>query len=93
MEEVGGGSGDPKPRRAPAQEALEPVPRIWARPPDPAAMIREEFTGGKPWAKYYAHGGPFPLAPSWIESRLEQEGVFSTARCMDSESFEQPCFA
>ena len=38
-------------------------------------MIREEFSGGKPWAPYYAHGDPFPLAPSWIESCLEQEGV------------------
>ena len=38
-------------------------------------MIRGEFCGGKPWARYYAHGDPFPLAPGWIESCLEMEGV------------------
>lgn len=38
-------------------------------------MIRQEFSGGKPWARYYAHGDPFPIAPSWIESCLKSEGI------------------
>ena len=38
-------------------------------------MIREEFSGGRPWASYYSHGDPFPLPPSWIESCLESEGA------------------
>ena len=38
-------------------------------------MIRDDFSGGKPWANYYAHGDPFPLAPSWIENCLEEKGV------------------
>lgn len=38
-------------------------------------MIRGEFSGGSPWARYHAHGDPFPLAPSWVSSCLEQKGI------------------
>ena len=38
-------------------------------------MIRGEFSGGLPWAQFRAHGDPFPLAPSWVSSCLEQKGI------------------
>lgn len=54
-----------------------------------AVISRDELTSGKPWARFKAHGDPFPLAPSWVETDLKLGG----AGCMDSSFAEQPRIA
>ena len=40
-----------------------------------ATMARQSFDGGHPWAKFRAHGDPFPLNPRWLETYVAEAGI------------------
>ncbi len=62
-----------------------------------AAMVsRDVSSSGRPWAKFKAHGDPFPLAPSWVETDLKLNGdLFPrrgawTARSLNNLALHSP---